>query len=319
MDEALQKALDTISETIRLNHEVTQRNHEETKLNHLDIVQKLDKAGSDVIFLQQQIGSLQRKFDVVSVENVEIKTELKSLKRELNNVRQESLSSNLIIQGVPEVESTVIELKDLVNQVLVQIEESLESDHVIVDLMRFGRRTEGKTRPIMVKFSSRIVRNQLIQQKKAREVRISASSIQFNGAPATQGTELIYIDEHLTKENADIFAAARKLKSKGVQFIWVKDGAIRGRLQSETAAVRFNCVDDVTKFEAVICKLAENERKRQRSSPEQAADSIMDTSGGGQEDDEQEAENIAPNKVTTRRNQPRKQANSHKSHKKKKH
>lgn len=230
--------------------------------NHLETIAKIEGTSNEVGELRKELASLQHKFGSVVMETVALKKELLSVKAELNDLRQDNLSSNIIIKGLCEVDQTHVELKSLVSQVFKKIEPQCEDDHIL-DIYRMGKRIDGKIRPVLVKLTSRLVRNHLLQVKKKTIVHVN--SILQNNEPITQGQEVVYMEEHLTRENADIFAQARRLKSEGAQFVWLKNGRILVRLSEGEAPIRIQRIEDVRKLEKVL--QSKKPRKRPASSP----------------------------------------------------
>ena len=80
---------------------------------------------------------------------------------------------------------------------------------------RTGKRSKEKVRPILVKFTSYGVRDQVIRSRK--KLKPADSNIK----------QTLFINEDLTKQRADLLYRARQLKKdKAIQDCWSWDGRI---------------------------------------------------------------------------------------------
>src|SRR6218665_577667 len=102
-------------------------------------------------------------------------------------------------------------------QILDLCQTQLELDIMDLDIStahRIFSSDKDKHRPILVSFTSRRARNLVFGAKKALRSR----------SPPSQAAP-IYINEHLTKNNAHIYARARKLvKEKKLYVAWMVGG-----------------------------------------------------------------------------------------------
>lgn len=214
------------------------------------------------------IGTMQKDFEevkkslaVVTQENVQLKKEVKILGIMVNQTRQERLNNNMLIRGLHEAEKNQEDL-ELITTLCIGKVNPLLNANKILRISRIGAKVDGKTRPILVEFNHSSARDDTIAKKKQQK---------FNGGDITWqygdlGADQIFFDEHLTKDNVNIFARARGLKKLGFKYIWVKRGRILGRLNDGGKVVHFWSGDCVSSAEKNLLTVQEAKR-RASSSP----------------------------------------------------
>jgi hypothetical protein len=92
---------------------------------------------------------------------------------------------------------------------------------------------KDKTRPIIVRFSNRDVRNKVYSAKKLLK-------------GSTSG---VFISEHLTKPDSELFFEARKLlREKKIFAAWIQNGLVHVRFSPDpgTRATIIRCRADLT-------------------------------------------------------------------------
>lgn len=161
-----------------------------------------------------------------------LEEENKKLNQRVNDLENIGRLENVIIYGLPEspptstsfaaitaqqsstrpsYDETVPVLELCRNRLGLEISETQ-----ISFAHRISRGVKEKNRPILVGFSSRRARDQVYSARKNLRLRSSSS-----------GPNQIYINEHLTKSNAHIYAMTRKMvREKQLHSTWSSGGLI---------------------------------------------------------------------------------------------
>lgn len=228
--------------------------------------------------LRQDINGLQGKLDAVITENKILRTEIKVLKITVNVVRQESLRCNLIIKGVDEIENDQKQLMQLVTNCINKVEPIIQSSDIAF-ATRIGRKIEGKKRHILVQFLFAHTRDYILAKKK--NVKVKVADISLIHSEISPSQDSVYFDEHLTKENANLFAQARKLRPLGVKYVWVKQGKVLVKIADGEKAIRVWSVDDIQMVQQKIGKESAEKRRAQSSLMDPNAADFLDESMSG--------------------------------------
>lgn len=166
--------------------------------------------------------------------------ERKEVEENVLELKNEKLQNNLEVVGIPsnEKENCI----EAVHKIVSKIDESIKLDD-IADAYRIGnpKNMNGepkKTRPMLVKFKERKVRNYIFHNKR----RLRANSQQNEG----QQQEKIFINENLCKETKELFRKAnQKRKELKYRFIWSNFGKILIRKGENDRVVCIKCAKDL--------------------------------------------------------------------------
>lgn len=228
--------------------------------------ENMDTIMSKIGGVEAEMSLLKNDVKLALQENYELKKEVKSLKIEINQVRQEALSRNLIIRGIMETEKSHEELVDVVEVLAANVAPDIKSTD-FVSIRRIGRQAEGKVRPVLVEFCHQKARDTVLTNKKKRKIDPN-DKVWADLIGSTAGNHALYFDEDLTRENAYLFARARGLKKLGFKYVFVKYGRILGRASDGDKVVNFWTTDDVLKVEKKLTASREDKR-RATSSPKE--------------------------------------------------
>lgn len=172
-----------------------------------DVMAKLDD-------MDKKYNSLFLKYNEQVKVNEELKSELKLIKKQLNNNEQKELNCNITIHGVPYEEREKLHeiVKKIGNQLQVPVEEENFS------AVRLGRGHQ-KNGPIRVHFRNEETKKTFLASK----LKISLNS-QILGYAANNK---IYLNHDLTKRNLEVFKAAQEYKKQnGYKYLWISSGKI---------------------------------------------------------------------------------------------
>lgn len=196
-----------------------------------DLLTKIDEQS-------KTIQAYEGKFEIIIQENINLKTKVKTLESRLEEIEQYSRVNCLEINGVPEKknENVFDIIKVVGNSLGVEIrEEMVDACH------RMGSRQDGKSRGIIVKFTHRNVKEDVLHKRKVKR-NFNSHDINFTDSP----TEVIYVNESLSPARRKILNAARALKrEKGFTFVWVKNGRIFLRKNEGDPVIMATSVDQV--------------------------------------------------------------------------
>ena len=175
--------------------------------------------------------------------------ENQSLKIRVDNLEMQSRSNNLVIHGLPETSyaeaaSTAEDVggvvlrsprKDTIRAVIDCCRSGMKLDitnNVIVNCYRISG---SNTRPIVVTFSGKGVRDKVYAAKKALR--------------GTRGSSQVFVNEHLTKRNTEIFAKGRKLlREKKIAAVWTWNGFVYLKRTESSRPVRTQDLEGLEKL-----------------------------------------------------------------------
>ncbi len=143
-------------------------------------------------------------------------------------MEQKFLERDLQFVGVPEIaegqETEEEEMQAIVKLVENKMNVTLKNNS-IEKIHRLGKRGEDKTRDVVVRFRTNIIRNKLF---KNRKMTANNSDPQRN----------VYVNDHLTEFRRNVFYAARQLvKRKSVFAAWSQQGNILIRIKENDQAI----------------------------------------------------------------------------------
>lgn len=119
----------------------------------------------------------------------------------------------------------------------------------MVECRRIGKKIDNKSRVIVCTVATNVLRNSIVFAKK--KTIITAADFNFKGNNHPWGTkdDVIFIDEHLTRENRMLFIYARKLKALQYKYIWTYNGRIFIRRTEQDSA---KLVKDITVIDDIL-------------------------------------------------------------------
>jgi hypothetical protein len=210
---------------------------------------KLESYGVTLRALKADNGRLTDQCNALMLENADIKKQLSACSQRVDELERYSRSDNLIIRGLPESSaaeraSAAPPLHDgatlqdshrsVEASVVSFVKDALKIDIQPTDISTAHRIKAGlkdTTRPVIVRFTNRRVRNLVYGAKKL-----------------LKGTSSrIFVSEHLTKADSDLFFEARKLlQEKKIFAAWTQNGLVHVRLSPDPttrATVVRTCAD----------------------------------------------------------------------------
>ncbi|CAH2091435.1 unnamed protein product [Euphydryas editha] len=109
--------------------------------------------------------SLEDKIQPIIEENRNLKIEVETLNRKIKHLENVNRKNNIIIHGVKETEKSYDDLFTIIKNTLKNINVNIEKFE-INKYHRLGRKQDGKTRPVLITFTSQQKRAEILKHKK---------------------------------------------------------------------------------------------------------------------------------------------------------
>lgn len=194
--------------------------------------------------LKEENKKLRDKLDRAEKRYDEVCIKVNEMAYQINRLKQDNLSRNLMVKGVPEIERDTEHLKVMMGQIFEKLRFNFPMTYV--DCYRIGRRKENTCRPIVVVLPNIGLKNLIIRDK--RSMMMTAANFRDNSIPWGSQDSVIYMDEHLTHENHMLFMYTRKLKLHGYKYIWSRNGRIFARINEKAKVVSVESAAQVNKM-----------------------------------------------------------------------
>lgn len=156
--------------------------------------------------------------------NSKLLEENAQLRTRMNEIEQYSRLNCVEIHGVPEVrDENVVSTVCAIGRAL-----QFPIDETMIDAchrLRKNPQQPDRPRLIIVKFVSRLQKDNLLRAKKVKRI---LTTKDLNSTITTSSP--IYINESLTSENRKLYQICRDYKKdKNIKFLWVNNGKIKMR------------------------------------------------------------------------------------------
>lgn len=172
-------------------------------------------------------------------QNVTVQNKLKSLERDMNFLEQYSHRNNLIIYGIPE--QTNENIHTVIRRLAVAIQFEDWSLNYVDAVHRIGAKSGSRPRPIIIKFTSRLVKEEFLKKRKVRR-NLKAMDLGYSSEDS------IYINESLTSSTRHLLKQTREAaKAKNYNQVWTMNCSIFVRKDSKGnwPAIRINSPQDL--------------------------------------------------------------------------
>ena len=186
---------------------------------------------------QQPIAPEQQQPLQQSPEIKDIRTEITTIQTEINSIQQYLRVNNLEIVGLPEPNHGETEEKLLINAIneLEGLAEIVRPEDIDISHPLNSNRKDGKTVHV-VRFISRKTKGMILAAKKLE----ANKQFKFRNKD-------VYINEHLSKGNRALFAAAQdKKRTLNYKFCWTRGGTIHMRKTDDSPVVTISAPEDLT-------------------------------------------------------------------------
>lgn len=219
--EVLEKKLKEIQDIKKTSAQTNQSITEikETQ-NHLSLILQ------EFVELKATVTKLQEK-------QIQYKNEVQTLRQEVHQLKQEKLSNNIVISGIPyspgeNVAHLIVKIKDHLELNAIQPEQ-------YTDQRLSSDRGHGNS--ILIKFNNTKDKSDFLKNHK--EIGLFANQLGFS----TSDEKRIYFQKHLTSENYKLIRELRGLKRENlIKYVWFQNNNILVKVKdnSKISVIKLN-------------------------------------------------------------------------------
>lgn len=178
------------------------------------------------------VEEVRKKIDLLVKENKRLLKENRILSKtvvnlsdDVNDVKQLMLEKNLIVNGIPEFETTPNDTAALITTIFTGLGVEVNESN-IEEVARLGKKPNDTVakRSILVKLNSASIKHKIIKAKRewTRKSPLNCATLTYNGKEIGSASDNIYINQDLTHHNANLYREARRLKKNGsVEYAWI--------------------------------------------------------------------------------------------------
>uniref|UniRef100_A0A8D8Y720 L1 transposable element RRM domain-containing protein n=1 Tax=Cacopsylla melanoneura TaxID=428564 RepID=A0A8D8Y720_9HEMI len=171
-------------------------------------------------------------------ENQELKLQLTMVTDELEDMQQYSRRRIIQIDGIPKQDNE--NLEEIMKQIGIKLGVSVDNDQIDA-IHRIPTRSQNPE-PIVVEFTTRKVRNSVINNSKTKRIRTKDLGLGTADRP-------VYIYEQLSPRRKKLLYEAKKLKQeKQYKYVWTREGKIFMRKEDTSNPIRLQSLDDLKKI-----------------------------------------------------------------------
>lgn len=202
--------------------------------------EKMDDTAKQLQEVNKQYKEIKSEYDALKRENDTIKQEMKELKIRVRNMEQYSRRSNIEIAGVPQTAKE--DVISVITDVGKAIGITLRPEEVVATHRVPSFRPE-RTPPLIVQFTSKMVRDEWIT--KARGRKDLTADLVHRDFPKRR----LFIGEHLTPETKMLLSRTKdRCKAIDWRYVWCREGKVFARKADGEKCSRIDSLDDLAKL-----------------------------------------------------------------------
>lgn len=188
--------------------------------------------------VMQVNNELKRELSTLTHKYTKLSHDIEHLKSNINTQVQTNIRSNVVVRGIDGEENATAAILKIaqISEINLTPDDFSGAKQILKD---------GKAPSIIATFKTLDKKKQLVSAAKKK--RISTTMYGYNGEQKP-----IFVDEQLTKESFGLFKEAKKLKSIGVQFVWIANGNILIRERTGMPATRITSMAQLNSIEQNI-------------------------------------------------------------------
>ncbi len=211
-----------------------------TETNRIDLMSnQIDDLKKKLYDVQQEVDglkaeNLRRKRGIERLEftNSKKQSTIDDLKIKIDQIQQEKHEHSVQVVGFPESKTETEDIKQLTKVFKEKAGVKIKPSDVI-ELKRLGKRSDNKTRNIIMKFKDKETRQKVYNEKKKLVV---------DGNPRKS----VYLNDALTQHRQHLLYAARQLvKQKRLFAAWSQAGNILVRKTEESTIIQVHDHSDL--------------------------------------------------------------------------
>lgn len=199
---------------------------------------KIDSLSLEVEQIKQENQALKQSVEELSEQNA-------FLKRKLLTLDQYSRKCNIVINGVPQTQDEEEDIYELVKKVATALDVKLEKYDISI-AHRLPNKKLSKAPPIIVKLNNLEKKRLLV----SNSIKMKLKGDKLGFSPALS----VYVNEHLTKESADILNEAKSLKKDGlIAQAWYRNGCIYIRNKEDEPSRIIYDISELSSYKTSAC------------------------------------------------------------------
>lgn len=210
-------------------------------IKNLEVICETQKL--EIVELKEENSNLKKEVQDIKADYEELdwdlNSEFRKIKNSINKLNQERINQDLVFCGIPiEKAQTKEEEQKIVNAKICQVVAKLNVNVKEEDILDAYRVKSGN---IVARFNKNSVRNAIFDAKKNINFKDLNAGI-FGG----NKFDLIFINEHLTKQNMLLLKHARDARRNGqFKYAWSKYGNIYVKKDDMTEKIMIHHVNDI--------------------------------------------------------------------------
>ncbi|XP_045784507.1 uncharacterized protein LOC123880425 [Maniola jurtina] len=227
-------------------------NNSKLKIRQDQVEKEINDLKASIQFTSQQYDDLKagsssstsnsKRINSLDEEISSTKNMLQVLQRDLDDQQQRDRFLNIEIVGLPERKS------ENLAKLVINMSEHINTPITLQDIDHIHRvqprqQIDGRSRVVVCKLRSRLTKSNILAGfRKARG--LNTEDIGIDG-PAVK----IYIREHLTSKNKDLYKEARRAcVQRGFKYCWIKNCKILVRKNDNCPFFQINTLEDLKKI-----------------------------------------------------------------------
>lgn len=175
---------------------------------------------------------------------IEVQADIKTVKKEINSLKQKNLSNDIIVTGIPEIKNEI--LLQSVNNILIKHDITLkESD--VKKMYRLKNKNCVSISPILIEFTNDLFKTIILQkQRKNGPVLLN----ECDKKNLQTDLRKVYFKDRLTKENLILLRECRIFgRNNGFKYVWVQDsGAILIKQDENSRPIQISSLQELDKL-----------------------------------------------------------------------
>ncbi len=185
--------------------------------------------------MEEDSAKKQRRIERLEYTINQKDVKINKLKTTIDDLEQKHYMREVQIVGIPESSSDEEDAKKVLNLAKSKMGQKLKKSDV-EGIHRLGKKSEKKTRDVIIKFKEQNVRDAFYLNRKKLIIKNDAKNS-------------IYINDHLTHHRQSLLYAARQLyKAKKVSAAWSQNGNVLVRKSENDSAKQITNHDDLNEY-----------------------------------------------------------------------
>lgn len=249
-----------------------------------DNIKKLTKR---VQAIDLRVDNIEQKLKSTNNKSNMVDGAMKNMQHKINELQQAKFECDMIIRGIPEIESDEQSLLTIVQIIIDKL--NCDKPYNILSIYRVGKANVNKNnkspRLLNVQFEHKNQKANILEAKK--KVKICCDQIKLEDKPIGTSDQIVYFDERLTKETSDLYFDARQLRNQQLlKYVWVHNGAVFVKENDEAKTIRVRDQQQLSIF-----KKGSKHSSTRNDGSDQGADSGSSSQSSDDDDDDASSDN----------------------------